>query len=260
MDLVTVTYYPEKDLMIRQAKSINKFVSGSINHIVVIQDDVISLEDWLKLLEPHYTHHKLKVVANDGDLKHHGGWVQTLQLKYSAARFVETDYYLILDSKNFFCKQTNLDEWIVKEGSGQPNPGSWTKTFVRFFANQINRPIPEVISNNITPYKVKTSTVKQLLKEVDFRKIIDDFGKIYPTESESGSIMYDFFSNQIVFLDSWLDLPFRAVWNGIPEITNEYLTSIDNTPHIKVFGVHIDHKQSKDSLKEFEKWCIRLGI
>ena len=259
-DIVTVTYSEEKDLMIRQAKSINKFVEGTINHVVIIQDEKMSLRDWYRLLNPLYTKHTLKLFPNNCDLKHHGGWVQSLQLKYTASEHVQTNYYLILDSKNFFCKSTDLDKWPIIEGSGHPNPGEWTLPFVRFFSEQIKKPVPKVISNNITPYRVKTSVVKSMLKKFNFKDVIDKFGSLYPQESESGSIMYDFFGEEIVFMLSYDHLPFRAVWDGLPVITKKFLKDIDNSPHIKVFGIHTDHKQSDKSLKAFQDWCNRLGV
>lgn len=260
MDLVTVTYFDEKDLIIRQAKSINKFVENRINHVIVIQDDALPINEWYKILKPLYTRHNLKLHYNNGTLKEYGGWIQSLQLKYTASEYVETEYYLILDSKNFFCKLTNLDNWPITEGSGQANPGEWTHQFIKFFAGQINRPIPRLISNNITPYRVKTDTVRSMLKEFNFNDIIEKFYKAYPTESESGSIMYDFFGEKIEFLDEPEQLPFITVWNGQPVLTSKYLTGIDNTSHIKIFGVHKEHKQSAKSMKAFYKWCKRLGI
>ena len=234
MDIITVTCVDDLKELLRQCRSINRFVSKPTTHFIIIQDNALTFDQWYSLIGHYYTKHKLILLPNDSNLKDFGGWVQSLQLKYNVAKHVTSDYYLILDSKNFFIKETNLDQWPVNEGSGKRIIDGWPNVFINFFSEKYHLPIPKNISENITPYKVKTETSKKIIATVDFYETIMEFYQMHPDKSPSGSVIYDFFSNDINFVEDPSCVPFITMWkNGLP-ISENFIDNINNNLNIKI--------------------------
>jgi hypothetical protein len=260
MDLVTVTYIDDLKDMLRQCRSINRFVKNPTTHFVIIQDNTLTIDQWHYLLSPYYKKHKLVLIPNNSGLDNYGGWVQSLKLKYSISQQVQSDYYLLLDSKNFFIKETDLNYWPIIEGAGQQLPKNWTECFIEFFSKKYNLPVPQNISNNITPYRIKTSTAKKILNTVNFQELLKDFYQEHSDHSPSGSVIYDFFADNIHFVDKLSQLPFMAIWKGSQQITKELLEYVDSNNNIKVFAIHRENDQSFESIKLVNEWCVKHQI
>lgn len=117
MDLLTITCDRDQYLMPTQAKSIQKYV-GACTHWVIVNESNRSKSDWLALLSPFYTNHTLKLLFSQ-DIEQLGnidGYKTQQYWKVRAVDFIDGDY-VILDSKNIFIRNTDLDSW-THEGTG----------------------------------------------------------------------------------------------------------------------------------------------
>lgn len=260
MELVTVTYSGDKEHMHRQSMSINKFVEGQTTHRVVIQDDVMSIQEWYDYLAPLYTNHKLYIVPNtikfDPTTPYHSGWIQQQILKFTVSTYINSEYYLILDSKNFFCKKTNLDEWPITEGNGcvvtigHSEYNKWLP-FSKIVASELNRPVVTFSWDPLSPFKVKTRTVKQLVKDLDLEPL---FQTRDPNPSEF--VLYSYYDDTKKYKNE--KRPFVTIYDSI-SVTLEMLDEIDNDSHIKMFAIHRDYTD-RITISNVNSWLIRLGI
>lgn len=103
MTIVTVTYYNDFGLLERQLKSMQEFLQGNFLHYVILNDDYGYMPQ-LKLIVAKFD--KLNVVVLDksnvcANLTDHHGWHDQQILKLEIARLIGTEYYLILDSKDY---------------------------------------------------------------------------------------------------------------------------------------------------------------
>jgi hypothetical protein len=259
MDLVTVTHARDKTAMLRQARSINKFVTGNVTHWVIIQDDTITAQEWLDLLTPIYTQHTLKILTNDIEIFNKiGGWIQQQILKLTVATKIDADEYLILDTKNFFIKETCLTDWPVKEGNGVClptehfiNPTSFNVwlPWISRLSFTLNKPIPSMLPDPITPFRVKTSTVRQILKDIDVSKFFQTYRR-----DPSEFLLYAFYCDTLVRIPV---LPSITAWQG--SISKTELKIIDDNPMIKLFAIHRDFDDN-ESIDIVNNWCKSLNI
>lgn len=106
--------------MLLQSESISKFLSPC-THYVIINEPNPDMDFWYRWLSEYYINHKLvlleRIPYNYHDLlinktcnEEFAGWVVQQLQKLLIAYHLNGDY-LILDSKNFFIKQTDLSEW-----------------------------------------------------------------------------------------------------------------------------------------------------
>lgn len=106
--------------MLLQAESISKFLSPC-THYVIVNEPTPDMEFWCRWLSEYYTNHKLvlleripydyhSLLVNKRCNEEFTGWVIQQLQKLLIAYHLNGDY-LILDSKNFFIKQTDLSEW-----------------------------------------------------------------------------------------------------------------------------------------------------
>lgn len=259
MDLVTVTHARDKTAMLRQARSINKFVTGRVIHWVIIQDDTLTIQEWLDLLTPIYTRHTLKILPNDIVISNQiGGWIQQQILKLTIADKMDADEYLILDTKNFFIKEICLESWPVNEGNGicLPtehfiNPTSFNVwlPWISRLSFTLKKPIPQMLPDPITPFKVKTATVKRMLQEINVSEFFQTFRR-----DPSEFLLYAFFCDTLVRIPR---LPSITAWRGA--INESELKIIDNNPMIKVFAIHRDYDDN-ESIDIVNNWCKSLNI
>ena len=123
MDLVTVICERDMQDILLQAHTINKFVSPC-RHYVTIEDESLSLAEWHSILSPFYTKHELILssLPRPKNLEFNApftlGWRRQQMLKLMTAARVKSEHALVLDSKNFFVLDTNLDDWPFKNSRG----------------------------------------------------------------------------------------------------------------------------------------------
>ena len=263
MDIVTVTCLRDLNDMLRQAESIEKFVEPC-THWVVVNDH--SLDLFKQMLSPYYTKHFLNLVNfSDRFLnKVDCGYRRQQIIKLRMAKFLK-EKYLVLDSKNFFIKNTNVNE----------------------FKNQIGSGILELVDNNHLFY----DTVEQYKNILDCKKldnwhlaiqtpfVIDpvvlndniylesllyEFSKIYPYMSEFFlySLMYE--QHKGIKISEELkksSKPIHYTAFEKKESIENIIQSLYNL-NVKVLALHRNYIDSVDNkeIEVFNKFLISLGF
>ena len=182
--LVTVTYTGDKWLMLLQAHSIEKFITDPITHYVIIDDrvgNITSEDEWRDLLTPIYKKHKLVLLTreNQPDIfladKGHvldglpvAGWTTQQYCKLAVSKFIDSERYVVLDSKNIFIKKVNSSS-LAFEGSDQlmtyEHPAmEYFGPFVENTCRKFNKPNPTIFWFPGTPFGVKTSLTKNIME------------------------------------------------------------------------------------------------
>lgn len=234
MDLVTVTCLRDLPEILLQAHSIDRFVSGCCNHWILIEDQQLSLEQWQQHLEPFYKNHKLKLINNFGVPCHMHPWQRQQIMKFMIAEQITAADYLILDSKNFFIKSTNLDQWPIAEGChdvADTPPGCLFHPWMEYLTHNYNLPVYKHHWNSITPYRVKTETVKQILK-----LNLPEMFKNSPSTWVSEFLLYSRFVNQQNITPGTKVANFYFNSQELP--TFDELEKIRNNAEVLMLSVH----------------------
>ena len=179
MNFVTVTCSTDFDAMLLQSSSL-EFVIDNITHFVIIQDSKIELEQWQSALSPYYTRHTLVLIQNDLSLKYNG-WRQQQILKLEIAKKINTENYLVLDSKNFFIKPFNITDWDVLHGNGSLflyYKNNKERLNLDIFLEQVckkyNKKIPKLQIDYMTPYKLNTGIVNTII-DTDYQSLFFEY-------------------------------------------------------------------------------------
>lgn len=181
MDLVTVTCNRDYDLMLLQAESISLFLTPCV-HWVIINEEVVDIEQWKVALSPYYKNHTLKLLTlkDFKPINSSQGWVRQQILKLRISEHTTNDY-LILDTKCFFVKHTDLSFWNDKIGDGKVYTlknsaySCWEPAAI-LYSKKLNLPVLEDIIFTV-PFKVKIEYLKNadmdFLQECLLSKTID---------------------------------------------------------------------------------------
>lgn len=182
MDLVTVTCNRDFQHMILQAESIQKFLEPCTHWIVINEYEDLDVSVWINELDKYYTKHQYKIIT-PYDFKinslPHKKWHGQQYFKLAISSIIDKDY-LLLDTKNFFIRHTDLNQWNHTMGSGVLHKfgeselsGQW-EDISRYYANKLNvNPLTHFLFN--VPFKVNIN----VLKKYDIEKLIDD---LYPAK------------------------------------------------------------------------------
>lgn len=178
MDLVTVTCTRDFEQMILQAHSIDVFLTRPCRHWVFVEDQITELDTWRQALSPWYKKHKLELLpARHYDIPGiNTGWDRQQLIKMEAAKFVRTNTYLVLDSKNFFVKPTNLYNWPVSEGNNLIYDIKRDQPFIPWlttFCEDHELSFSSAACEPVTPFRLDTNTVLKLL-DLDVSKIFNN--------------------------------------------------------------------------------------
>ncbi len=181
LDIVTITYRDEMNLLRLQARSLAKYVEpdliGTI-HIIVndrahrfvkkslnnhVLGDYGRLQDKVKL-------HSYEAVA--GQKLKKIGWRSQQILKLMASQVVETEEYLVLDCKNHFIRNVTEQHFFTEEGKLK----SYQHALVSHFRKQFNKALmylgadlPENFKNalpTVPPFLFKTQIVRALISDL----------------------------------------------------------------------------------------------
>lgn len=237
MDLVTVTCSRDLKRTLLHSHSIEKFVVSRCTHWVIIEDNVLSVEQWQNYLAPYYKKHNLKIIANL--LPHdtiQDGWQRQQILKFYASNYVQSDTYLILDSKNFFIKSVDLADWPIQEGChsiASTSINSLFYTWVTYLTATYNLPDIKNHWDSTSPFRVKTNVVKEILK-LDMIEMI----KNCPNNSISEFLLYSQFVNPQELISTSEIV--RIAFNSTELPTIDEFEQIKNNQDIKLLSVHWD--------------------
>jgi hypothetical protein len=193
MDLVTVTCTRDFEQMILQAHSIDVFLTRPCRHWVFVEDQTTELDTWRQALSPWYKKHKLELLpARNYDIPGiNTGWDRQQLIKMEAAKFVRTKTYLVLDSKNFFVKPTNLYNWPVSEGNNLIYDIKRDQSLIPWltmFCEDRNLSFSSTACEPVTPFRLNTDIVLKLL-DFDVSKIFSN-----PTGGISEFVLYSLYS------------------------------------------------------------------
>jgi len=271
MYLATVTCNRDFQQMLLQAESIERFLNPC-KHIIIVNESHPDLEFWNRWLSPYYKNHELVIrgrieysypATSIGTRDHYGevdsvsnGW-RTQQLQKMLLAYEYDDDYLLLDSKNFFIKPTDLHEWENTIGSGTYSRFGQLSAFVGTYKNYVNLFGKEIeyCIGPYTPFKVKREPLVNKCKigELGYNLFYPE----YRGAPASEGIFYSFFVEDEIA--KFLDIPFiksKTVWLSENLNLATELFSMTTDPTIKVAAIHREILSKIDSkdLKIIELW------
>lgn len=193
MNIVTVTCERDLNQLLIQTESISKFVD-SCCHWIVVNEPNFDYSKWYNLLSPYYTSHTLKIISFD-----HKEWISSedeypgylLQQLYKFLVFdVIQDSYLILDSKNFFIKDIDINYYKKKQNLGyvENYPIKLYQEMLEDYSKILSvEPIQKQLSM-ITPFLFEEGILKTLSKDI-LHKIFISRKKQFTSEFYLYSLM-----------------------------------------------------------------------
>ena len=264
-NLVTVTCTRDRGIQELQSYSLDLMVTDPCDHYIVVEDDKVSIGDWRTMLSPYYTRHRLHLTpgtsllspeyyASDSQIKN--GWHRQSVLKLLIATHIQSNKYLILDSKNFFICKQSLNEWPLDEGNGiveKYDSRGWTE--VDEFCLEHNIHKPDNSYSVTTPFIVNTDVVKDIIK-FNILPLFFNKKKWWASEFFLYSIFTQHFGNQLTSEPT----PNLTFWNTERKLDTETLTDIYTWPNMKMFGLHRDVLKNKTDLTEFVNFFVNIGF
>lgn len=263
IDLVTITCTKDKKLQELQSYSINLMIDTPCDHYIVIEDTVLSIDEWYSILSPYYTKHRLHLVptllsseyyANDTRIKN--GWHRSAILKLLIADKVQSNRYLILDSKNFFIRKQTLSLWPLNDGNGIVEKycsHTWKEIDKFCLKNNIVIPIETYMS--ATPFVVNTNIVKEILK-FDIHSLFFKKADWWSSELLLYSIFTQYFGNKLISER----VPNVTFWNNERTLDANTLTEIYNWPNLRSMGLHRDVIKLGTDLTDFIDFLSNIGF
>lgn len=173
MHVVTVTCNRDYNQMVLQAESISMFLTPC-THWVIINEETVDIERWKSALSPYYIKHTLNLLTlkDFKPINSKSGWVTQQVLKLRISEHINNDY-LILDTKNFFIKFTDLSFWENKIGDGNlytlddSSAYSYWRPASTLYANKLNVPeLTDIFFISAGPFKIKIKYLKNV--DMDF--------------------------------------------------------------------------------------------
>jgi Family of unknown function (DUF6492) len=265
VDLVTVTCTRDCGIQLLQSYSLDLMVAKPCVHYIIVEDDRVDIEEWRSLLATYYTRHKLNLIPsktflpseyylNDSKIKN--GWHRQIVLKLLVANLIESNRYLILDSKNFFVHQQDLQAWPIAEGNGiieNYNSRGWTEVEDFCFKNNIT--LPDKVYSASTPFMAQTSIVKEILKADIFPLFLEKKGW-WAGEFFLYSIFTQYLGNTLISAD----VPNVTFWNSERPLTESTLGDIYTWPNMRTFGLHRDVLKLGIDRTEIVSFLVKLGF
>lgn len=283
VSIVTVTYTGDKWAMLLQAHSIEQFIEEPTTHYVIIEDQTgatTSTLEWLCLLQPIYKKHKLVLLDKNSapelylewDKGIVGGWDQQQYLKLKIHELIDTEYYLTLDSKNFFIKPTSLSEFYGNEGCDtlmpvdevplHPSLPYWYP-WMNLVEKRTDFKRPDIFWFAGTPFNFKTATVKEIFKYDVESMFIEALDSTFfnPNNSEkvvriSEYMLYAYFSQ-----GERKDLQWTRGYNPTTsgELESLYMDRANNLSR-PMFTLHRDRLHNIQGRKDVIDFLIFCGL
>jgi hypothetical protein len=213
--LVIVTYDADKWRLQMLVRSISLYLTKCRIHIIYNENKGFKeWQDWFTITCKKYIdNHKITFSQKRDYITEQAeshlqdlekcGWTDQQVLKLAVSKNIKTRYYLCIDSKNFFTKTCSVDsipqtapstlEWC------EPILKNWIimcyETFgMKFYGSKTK------LTQNTTPYVIKTSTAKSLIEhfggEKDFYKWFTSKA-ILPELSPAEFFLYEIYSQYI---------------------------------------------------------------
>jgi hypothetical protein len=256
--------------MLLQAESIGKFVEPC-DHIILINEDKPDLDFWYRWLKPYYKNHKLNIIPRityhypisflgtsiwqsaSGDASSNGWRTQQLQKLLLAYEF--QDDYLLLDSKNFFTKKTNINEWDNIIGSSallKIGDGNIFDNSCKIYSDLLEKPLEHCLKPQ-TPFKVARDPFIKKCKRSELAYLL--FYPEFKGSPASEGIFYSHFVKDEIdeFLKTYNpdDKKYLTMWIHNRQEIARLLFDISLSDKIKIAAVHRELLSKLDE-KELE--------
>jgi hypothetical protein len=242
MDLVTVTCNRDFQHMMLQAESIQKFLEPCKHWIIINEYEDLNIDAWVKELDKYYTKHQYKIVT-PYDFKinslPHRKWHAQQYFKLAISTLIDNDY-LVLDTKNFFIRPTDLKQWNDTMGSGTLYKFGESDMMIdqwngisRYYANKLKS---EPLTNFLftPPFKIDIS----ILKKYNMENLIND---LYPTELENK--LYHELTGKKLFPSEFIFYSYLA-----QSYFDEYKSK--ERSYLLIMPVNIENKNNHQIFKE----------
>lgn len=158
MHVLTVTCWKDRFQFLLQIYSIKKYLRGNFKHFIVINDDIIdrtekNIKIWHSLINETYQDRiDYEIIFPEWDKDWgdcHYGWRSQQVYKFFFYDRILNDY-VILDSKNFFIRPVNIENFIGMIGSGMTGiPSGNFSNINRVYANHFSC---EILEDPLTPW------------------------------------------------------------------------------------------------------------
>jgi hypothetical protein len=257
MDFVTIACDRDFDLMELQVESLTKY-TDPCTHWIIVNERFPDKNKWKNMLEPYYKEHTLNLIFPRWyeHLTCVDGFIRHAVYKLLMVEYIDHDF-VALDSKNFFIKQCNVNDWSGIVGSGRIGwDTKWAKASERY-SKYFNEPmITDEMLFSETPFVFRIDRLKQL---GDMRKFI----KWYLQGQSCETVLYSYLVrdliNQTDFNQTYTN---RTLWRNDPPATPELLNSISNNPNIKITGLHrfYIYQLSDAEFDNINGWINSLGL
>lgn len=248
-----------------QSYSLDLMVTDSCIHHVIVEDNGMTQEEWLALLGPYYTRHRLNLIPGnallsteyyENDSAIRNGWHRSAVLKLLTSQHVQADKYLILDSKNFFVHEQNLNDWPIHDGNGileTYDSRGWSE--IDSFCAKHDIPVPTQVYNSSTPFVLDTATVKEIVK-FDILPLF--FNKKSWWSSEI--FLYSIFTQYLGQPLTQSAVPNVTFWNTERALDKTTLNDCYTWPNMRAFGLHRDVLKLKTDLTQLMDFLIEIGF
>jgi hypothetical protein len=264
MDIVTVTCQLDSYQMIQQAESISLFVKPC-THWVIVNDVNVNLEMWEKKLAPYYKTHKLNLKTYDitawPKLNAHfdGYYIQQI-LKLLISKEIKDDY-LLLDSKNLFLKEINIENFRHQTGDGRiynftnRNHLSCHLETIEHYASKLNIPVNYNHLNPILPFVINYEVMKQINNLDQVLNWFSDKGDI----SMSEFLLYSSLCQKYNYVPKTSINPIKSVyfWNK-----EKWIHKMAQMHNIDIVGFHRQwiNNTSTKNITRANKFLRSLGF
>jgi hypothetical protein len=284
VSFVTVTFTGDKWPMLLQAHSIEKFVKEPTTHYVIIEDQSgvkTRILEWLCLLQPIYKKHRLVLLDQSSapelflewDKGIVGGWIQQQYIKLKMHELINTDYYLTLDSKNFFIRPTSLSEFYGKEGCDtimpvddvpqHPSLYYWVP-WMELIEKHTKKSRPSEFWFAGTPFSLKTEIVKDFFNDYDIDSMFTEAMDTTHYNSDidkhvriSEYILYAYFTDAVRDVDiQWC----CGYGSGMSEELESLFNDRMNNKTKPVFTLHRDRLAAVQHRKEVIDYLVFCGL
>ena len=237
-----------------QAESIQKFLEPC-KHVIIVNQDNPDIDFYHRWLDPYYTKHELVIIPK---IKYNypvKGLQQNLNLigtgiewriqqlqKLLLAYEYEEDY-LLLDSKNFFIKSTNLDSWENIFGCGKltsqlksVNSKSIFSLTGEIYSDLLNVSTKQLLAP-ATPFKINKELLTSRCKkqELGYFLYAPEFNGRVTSEFIFYSVLLD---DKIQEHRNWLTHMDGTLWESDLEDLSNKLYQLQNNENITVSGFH----------------------
>src|SRR6056300_1081890 len=177
--LVVVTHHGDKWKLEMLCKSMSAFLDTCDVHIVYneIKSKYDEWCEWFEKINSSYLK-RFSVTTCQKKIDVNSGWISQQILKILVAKDIRTPEYVLLDSKNFFIKKSNINEIV----NTKPTDG-WLKLdqvqWAKLCCEKLGLKLQLYLRTNDTPYVLKTDVARKLVKEFGTDKdFIDWFDTI----------------------------------------------------------------------------------